>query len=421
MDSVHAGASLAAGDKLLTSSVACAYALAGVSAFSSARIVLPEAVDWHEVFRAAREQEALPLVFYGVKHAKPGPYPGQLMDNIEEEVRNNVVLQCARHTGFVELLGKAEKTGLHPVIMKGMAIAECYNRPDTRVSGDIDIIIPQAELGEMLAFLQSAGFSLLQPEEGLHHVSCIHKHMGLLEVHTDYFRESSIWLHGQKMIADRRRGVFRAYDTIGSYASLEPTMHMQYIVLHAFNHFANTGGGIKMYLDIVAYYLFHKTDIDKAKVIEAIDRVGGRKFLQAVLALSYRLCGVKTDLLRCEGISDDILEAMLRDLKRGGNLGMKEFEKRALQRNQFRRKKNMRLFYLAAVKEKTAMLYRMVFPSARTLKSIRKRETSGYVSAWISNLTAQARLIAHSLARIKTHNKLDAGPRDQLLKQLDML
>ena len=96
--------------------------------------------DWQEVYRLATEQSVLGLVLAGLECSAVKPPQMLLLQWIGEvqmiEQRNKEM------NAFVaELIERLRKNDIYALLVKGQGVAQCYEKPLWRCSGDIDLLL----------------------------------------------------------------------------------------------------------------------------------------------------------------------------------------------------------------------------------------------------------------------------------------
>lgn len=96
--------------------------------------------DWQEVYRLATEQSVLGLVLDGLEHSDVKPPKALLLQWIGEV---QVIEQKNRSMNafIAELIEKLRKNDVYTLLVKGQGVAQCYERPYWRCSGDIDLLL----------------------------------------------------------------------------------------------------------------------------------------------------------------------------------------------------------------------------------------------------------------------------------------
>lgn len=96
--------------------------------------------DWEEVYCLATEQSVLGLILAGLEHSDVKP-PQMLLLQWIGEVQ--IIEQWNKEmNGFIaELIEKLRKNDIYALLVKGQGVAQCYEKPLWRVSGDVDLLL----------------------------------------------------------------------------------------------------------------------------------------------------------------------------------------------------------------------------------------------------------------------------------------
>jgi hypothetical protein len=104
------------------------------------RLLPYQDIKWQEVYRLATEQSVLGLVLAGLEHSDVKP-PKELMLQWIGEVQQ-IEQRNKAMDGFVaELIDRLRKDDVYCVLVKGQGVAQCYEKPMWRASGDIDLLL----------------------------------------------------------------------------------------------------------------------------------------------------------------------------------------------------------------------------------------------------------------------------------------
>lgn len=109
-------------------------------------------VDYAEVMRLAQEQAVVGLVAAGLEYVTDVKVPqvwalqfaGQ---TIQLEQRNKAMNQF-----IADLIAKMRKADIYTILVKGQGIAQCYERPLWRTSGDVDLFLSAENFEKRRAF-----------------------------------------------------------------------------------------------------------------------------------------------------------------------------------------------------------------------------------------------------------------------------
>ena len=120
-----------------------------------------EDVDWGEVYRLAEEQSVVGLVAAGIDTVNgswlkvhgssfvPQEWALQFIgQTLQIEQRNK-----AMNAFVAELIERLRKADIYAVLVKGQGIAQCYEKPLWRASGDVDLLLSDTNYEKAKALL----------------------------------------------------------------------------------------------------------------------------------------------------------------------------------------------------------------------------------------------------------------------------
>ena len=125
-------------------------------------------VDWNEVYQLAQEQSVQGLVLQGIDWFKvqgskfniPQVLLLQWIGEVQVIERRNKEMNV-----FVaELIEKLRKNDIYALLVKGQGIAQCYEKPLWRCSGDVDLFLSDENYQKAKEFLLPLG-RITEPEE----------------------------------------------------------------------------------------------------------------------------------------------------------------------------------------------------------------------------------------------------------------
>lgn len=127
-----------------------------------------EGVEWEKIYQLAQEQSVLGLVLAGLEQYKNL--------NVNFDVNQKLLLQWigevqlieqrnkAMNVYIAELIEEMRSEGIYTLLVKGQGLAQCYNRPNWRSSGDVDLLLSKDNYEKAKAFILPKGV-LTEPEE----------------------------------------------------------------------------------------------------------------------------------------------------------------------------------------------------------------------------------------------------------------
>ena len=118
-----------------------------------ARLSQFDKVDYDEIMRFAEEQSVVGLVTVGLEHVNDKKIPQEwLLQFIGETLQ--IEQQNKDMNAFVaRLIDKLRKKDVYAILVKGQGVAQCYEKPLWRCSGDIDLFLSDTNYQKAKAIL----------------------------------------------------------------------------------------------------------------------------------------------------------------------------------------------------------------------------------------------------------------------------
>lgn len=118
-----------------------------------ARLMQYGKVDFEEIYRLAGEQSVVGLITAGIEHIQDVKVPQELaLQCIGESLQ---IEQANKEMNFFieEVVGKMNRAGINALLVKGQGLAQCYDRPMWRSSGDIDFFLDKEDYEKAINLL----------------------------------------------------------------------------------------------------------------------------------------------------------------------------------------------------------------------------------------------------------------------------
>ena len=388
-------------------------------------------VDWSgdvtpdqlvRMLELARMHHVLPLVFEAVytcpaaRALEPGLYA-----KYRSICVHSVMTQTLKTEEFLELYAQWRRDGLRPLVVKGLVCRRLYPLPDSRFSGDEDVFSGEQQFKACQKTMIAAGLEPCGDGPDSYEIPFRREGSPLyIELHKTLFPQDS------DIFGDCNRLFDRAFDRAVEIsvegvpvATLCPTDHMLYLILHAFKHFLHSGFGIRQVCDMILFANEYGPQVDWDYVRKKCRSIRADKFAEAILAIGEKHLTFSPERAACPWRLEADPEPMLADLLRGGIYGSAD-------RNRLH-SSNMTLNAVAADKKgrrSDGDLLKTVFPPAKSIENrfpYLRRAPFLLPVAWTARLFGFAR---ESLARrdsaaaqiIRT-----GSMRIELLRQYDII
>lgn len=133
----------------------------GLFPLNGSRCMIHGTVDWGEVYRLAEEQSVVGLVTSGLEVVKDEwikvhGYPLIPQDEMLQFVGSTLQIEqrnLAMNKWIAEIVDKMRASGIYSLLVKGQGIAQCYEKPLWRKSGDVDLLLSQDHYEKAKEFL----------------------------------------------------------------------------------------------------------------------------------------------------------------------------------------------------------------------------------------------------------------------------
>jgi len=298
--------------------------LAALGASGNIGEVPDENMDWDKVLKYAKIHKVEHLLACAIKRHDYLSCPDEIKIPLLCESRKVVFSNALHKSAILQLLRDMDEEGIHAILLKGYAIADCYEVPESRLSGDADIWIDVKDEERATLFMRRQGFSVEERWKTGHHSVCHHDLLGCVELHVSLYDEliEEVWFRnkeGAEYIIEEKLTVNSAD---GKYYTLGYTDHFIFLVLHMIKHFILSGLTVQMMLDVALFLRKHKAHINTDRVWEIICALSYGKLLNCILWAMVQFGGFSPDDF--PGLSAEVPEPMIRvldDLENGGWMG----------------------------------------------------------------------------------------------------
>lgn len=121
-------------------------------------------VDYEEIMRLAKEQSVVGLITAGLEHLQDTKVPQEDLLQFIGQALQLEQQNTAMNDYIAELIERMRSEGIYTLLLKGQGLAQCYEKPQWRASGDIDLFLSDDNYNKAKKYLIPLGL-LTQPEE----------------------------------------------------------------------------------------------------------------------------------------------------------------------------------------------------------------------------------------------------------------
>lgn len=288
------------------------------------------AEEWQELFKKAAIHQILPLIFEAV-YACPAAQKVDpaIFAPYKREMMKQVALQMYKTEEFLQLYQQLEEQGLHPLVVKGIVCRQLYPNPDYRSSSDEDVLIPPEEFRDAHQALLAYGMVSGEAEEKLDKVYEVpYGKPGspiYIELHKSLFPKESEAYGELNQFFEQVHEEAKTVMVQGvAVRTMNSTMHLFYLICHAFKHFLHSGFGIRQVSDMVMFANVYGAEIDWNQILRQCQEIRADKFAAAVFKIGekYLNFSVEASCMTEEWKQMDVEELpLLEDLLDSGIYG----------------------------------------------------------------------------------------------------
>ena len=254
-----------------------------------------ENIDWGEVYRLAREQLVVGLVLAGIERIRNANVNDNANDNLNDnendkvEVDQRVLLQMIGDVQMMEqqnktmnrfialLIERMRKSGIYTLLVKGQGIAQCYERPLWRASGDVDLYLNEENYIKARSLLTPVASYIDDENEKMMHLGMTIKSW-VVELHGAMYTELSRRINEGLDDVHRcifNRGEVRSWNNNGVPVFLpSPDNDVIIVFTHIIQHFFIEGIGLKQICDWCRLLWTYKDSLDYGLLESRIKEMG---------------------------------------------------------------------------------------------------------------------------------------------------
>lgn len=226
-------------------------------------------IDFGEIYRLAEEQSVVGLVAAGLEHVidikVQKEYALQFVGQALQLEKRNI----AMNTFIAGVIEGMRKQGIYTLLMKGQGVAQCYERPLWRSSGDIDLLLSEDNYKKAVLFLTPLA-SNVEVEFKYNKHLAMNIDPWTVELHGNL--RCGLSLRVDNVLDDVKKDIFYG-GTVRSWMNNETQVFLPaincdvvYIFTHILQHFYKGGIGLRQICDWSRLLWTYYDQIDKASL-----------------------------------------------------------------------------------------------------------------------------------------------------------
>ena len=210
------------------------------------------ATDYSQILQLAMEQSVVGLVAAGLERVKDMKVPQEwalqfIGQTLQIEQRNK-----AMNAFIAELGEKMRKADICALLVKGQGVAQCYERPLWRPSGDVDFLLSEEDYEKAVSFFKTL-YDNNKNGGGYSKEYAFYTDQWMIELHGSL--RTGLSSRIDKMVDAVQKSVFyggnvRSWDNGGVQVFLpEPTEDVFLVFTHFIKHFYKEGMSLRQVCD----------------------------------------------------------------------------------------------------------------------------------------------------------------------------
>lgn len=290
-------------------------------------------IDYMEVLRLAEDQSIVGLIAAGLEHVQDVKVPQEEVLQFVGSALQIEQQNMAMNDFVAQLIEKLRKEDVYVILVKGQGIAQCYERPLWRASGDVDLLLSDNNYEKAKKVLLPLAKEVDTEYKSLKHLGMTMKDDFVVELHG--MLHSRLSYRIDKIIDETQNDVIyggnvRSWDNNGTQLLLpSPDNDVIFVFTHILHHFYIEGIGLRQICDWCRLLWTYKDSLNHELLEKRIWKMGLMSEWKAFAAFAVEYLGMPKDempFFDVRGKKDDIrwkkkAEYILRFVLESGNFG----------------------------------------------------------------------------------------------------
>lgn len=251
---------------------------------SNSDINLSVEIDYKELFRIAKHHNLLGICYCVINNSKNKSLIHEsFINTLKEKFFDSIYIYERQNICINEVRDILSAAQIRHILFKGIVLREIYPVPESRLMGDIDILIDAENRDKAKSVLIKSGFDCTEQNGPVYNYR---KEGILLEVHTHIISE-----FGDNAFIDAfDNAVFADYT-----GTLNDDYHMAYLIVHTAHHFKFYGAGIRHILDLAVIQKNRQININN--VLDLLGPVGLDTFAKVIFSVCHEWFDIGTEFI----------------------------------------------------------------------------------------------------------------------------
>jgi len=261
-----------------------------------ARPSMLETIDIKDVCRIAEEQSVVGLVAAGLEHMKEVRVPKEDVLQIVGQALQLEERNKAMNAFLAELIELLRKKDVYVILVKGQGIAQCYERPQWRACGDVDLLLSGSNYEKAKKVLVPQAVDVENEYKTFKHLGLTMQGGVVVELHGTL--HSRLSKRVDKVIDDAQNNVFyggcvRSWKNGKTTVFLpKPDDDVLFVFTHILHHYYIEGVGLRQICDWCRLLWTYRFEIDVKLLEKRLRKAGLMSEWRAFAALAVDWLGM---------------------------------------------------------------------------------------------------------------------------------
>ncbi len=258
-------------------------------------------IDYSAIMKLAEEQSVVGLVTAGLEKVSDEKIPKEVIlqfvgSTLQIEQQNK-----AMNAFIAALIEKLRKEDVYAILVKGQGIAQCYERPLWRASGDIDLLLSGSNYEKAKASLLPSAVDVATEYKSLKHLEMTMKGGFVVELHGMFHSRLSNRI--DKTIDEVQYDVFYS-GYVRSWMNGKTQVFLPradedvfFVFTHILQHFYMEGIGLRQICDWCRLLWTYKDSLNNGLLESRIRKAGIMKEWKAFGAFAVEYLGMPAEAM----------------------------------------------------------------------------------------------------------------------------
>ena len=283
-------------------------------------------LDFQAIYQLAEEQSSVGLIAAGLERVKDMKVPQAVVlqfvgSTLQTEQRNKAMNQ------FVAVLTRfLNKEGIYSLLVKGQGVAQCYERPLWRASGDVDLLLDAENYEKAKKVLTPLAVDVRTEYTYFKHLAMTIEGW---EVELHGTRQSRLSRRIDDQLEVIQKGCFDFGD-VRVWRDGETDIHLPgvdadvpFIFTHILHHFFFEGVGVRQICDWCRLLWTYRDSLDVELLETRLRKMGLMSEWKAFAAFAVDYLGMPVEAMPLFDDNDNANENLKRKARRIGDFVMK--------------------------------------------------------------------------------------------------